>query len=115
MSLAAFNEATAYVRANGSKPPVEEVTVAGGVIRRSYRIKAGSMMLSEIHEYDHLSFLLSGEAILRSGGEVKKLVGPCSLVISAGIEHELFAVTDCSWDCIHAMAFANSSILEGAA
>lgn len=113
LPISTFEEATAYARANGSKPPVEEVTVVGGVVRRSYRIKAGSILLSEVHPYDHLSILLSGEAILKSDGKATPLVAPYMLEIKAGIEHALYAVTDLEWDCLHALSLATPSNLEG--
>ncbi len=89
------------VRSRASVPERTETITAAGVTLIEWRFKAGMMMLSEIHDYDHLSILISGEAILRTGDVEKHLVGPCTLEIKAGVEHALYAVTDVTWDCIH--------------
>lgn len=93
----------ANVRARGHVPERSETITAAGVTLIEWRFKAGMVMLSEIHEYDHLSILISGEAVLRTNGDETHLIGPKTVEIKAGIEHALYAVTDCVWDCIHAM------------
>lgn len=93
----------ALVRALGHVPERTETITAAGVTLIEWRFKAGMVMLSEVHEYDHLSILISGEAILRTNGEEAHLVGPRTVEIKAGIEHALYAVTDCVWDCVHAI------------
>lgn len=81
--------------------PVTEIV--GGVIRRTYRIPAGMALLGHIHDYDHLSILYEGKARLSAGEAVSEIKGPHMLVIKAGIEHKLLALTDCVWDCIWAL------------
>lgn len=93
----------AHVRANGYVPERTETVTAAGVTLIEWRFQAGMMMLSEVHDYDHLSILISGEAILTVSGVETRLVGPRTIEIKAGIEHALYAVTDVVWDCIHAM------------
>lgn len=98
-----FDDAIAHVRAHGSTPERTETTSSSGITLIEWRFKAGMVMLSEIHDYDHLSILISGEAILRTDGVEKALKGPCTVEIKAGVEHALYAVTDVVWDCIHSM------------
>ena len=93
----------ARTRAHGAVPERTETTTAAGVTLIEWRFKAGSSMLSEVHDYDHLSILIYGEAILRTGDVEKHLVGPCTVTIKAGVEHALYAVTDVAWDCIWAL------------
>lgn len=93
----------AHVRANGHVPERTETITAAGVTLIEWRFKAGMMMLSEVHDYDHLFILISGEGILTANGAETRLVGPCTGEIKAGIEHAFYAVTDVVWDCIHAM------------
>lgn len=93
--------------------PASETTVVGGVVRREYRIPAGMWLKAHTHDYDHLSVLLSGQALLSRDGAVKEVDGPCIVEIKAGIPHELYAVTDCVWDCIHALAFAQDAAVRG--
>jgi quercetin dioxygenase-like cupin family protein len=90
------------VREHGSKPERTETITAAGVTLIEWRFKAGSGLLSEVHTYDHLSILISGEGILETDGTEKRLVGPCTLEMKAGVEHAFYAITDCVWDCIHA-------------
>lgn len=99
-----FDDAVAHVRANGTAPAEEEIQIVDGVEIRKWKFKAGQLMLSHVHDYDHASFLLSGTAQLRCGNdEPQELTGPCMVVIKAGIEHALYAVTDVAWDCVHAL------------
>jgi quercetin dioxygenase-like cupin family protein len=86
---------------------------AGGVIRREYRIAAGMLLISDTHSYDHLSILLSGQAVLKCDGEIRTLTAPCMVEIKAGVEHALYAVTECLWDCIHALNLAEAADADG--
>lgn len=104
-----FDAAIAHVRAHGSAPERVETTTAAGITLIEWRFKAGMAMLSEVHDYDHLSILISGDAVLRSNGVEMPLKGPCTVEIKAGIEHALYAVTDCLWDCIHATPISAKS------
>ena len=103
-----FDEAIAHVRGNGSEPE-SETRVVGGVVVREFHIPAGQLLLSHKHPYDHLSLLISGEATLRDGAETKELKGPRMVEIKAGIEHALFAKTDCVWDCLHSLFLSEQS------
>ncbi len=96
----------AQIKPNGAPPPQDRTSIVGGIERREFHIKAGSLLLNETHAYDHLSFLLSGDALLRVDGEVIPLSGPCAVEIKAGIEHALFAVTDVVWDCLRVFSLA---------
>lgn len=98
-----FDEAIAYVRKNGTSPAEEEIVVSSGVEVRRWKFKAGNVMISHVHDYDHLSFLLSGEGTLRANGIDRDLAAPCMVEIKAGIEHAFYAKTDVSWDCVHAL------------
>jgi len=111
--LETFNAAAEYVRGLGQPPPPEETTVVGGVIRREYRIAAGTLLISDTHAYDHLSILLSGQAVLKCDGEIRTLTAPCMVEIKAGVEHALYAVTECCWDCLHALNLAEAADADG--
>lgn len=99
------------------KVPKPKITIGGGVIVREYRVPKGMVLTSHIHPYDHMSILISGECSLAVDGRVSVLRGPCSVEIKAGMVHSLYAMTDCVWDCVHALELANESgdplILEG--
>lgn len=97
-----YAEQIEHVRGTGFKPERTETITAAGVTLIEWRFKAGMVMLSEVHTYDHLSILISGEGMLIGDGQARRLVGPCTLEMKAGVEHAFHAITDCIWDCIHA-------------
>ncbi len=98
-----FDDAIAHVRAVGSVPVRKSTKIVAGVEIIEWEFPAGSLQISETHEHDHASFLLSGEGILKAGGEEKHLKAPAMVEVKAGIEHQFYAITDCTWDCIWAL------------
>lgn len=84
------------------EPPAPAITTIGNLVCREYRIPAGMKVWSHTHDYDHLSILMSGKALLSNGSLISELDGPFMVEIRAGIVHEISAVTDCVWDCISA-------------
>lgn len=95
-----FDEAIDQARKAGYAPAEENVTIAAGIEVREWKFLAGTVTLSEVHEFDHLSILISGRCILRASGEDRHLVGPCMVEIKGGIEHALYAISDVVWDCV---------------
>lgn len=91
----------------------ESVEVRGNAIIRSFKIKAGSELVTHKHPYDHASFLLSGEVQLKAGDTVSHLVAPRMVEIKAGIEHGIYAVTDCEWECRHLLSLAKQAAENG--
>lgn len=90
--------------------PDAETSVIGGIVRRTYRLPAGVIIGTHTHSYDHLSVLYSGKAqLFRNGGLAEILNGPCAVVIAKDVSHEILALTDCVWDCIHAFAEAKAA------
>lgn len=65
------------------------------------KIPAGAMFGKEKHNYSHLSFLLQGEAIVRSGDEILHLTAPAIIDVKADVWHSCEAVTDVIWVCVH--------------
>ncbi len=96
-----------------------DVRVVGGVVVREFHIPAGSVLAAHVHDYDHLSFLLKGSVMLTHGGVIETLVGPRAVEIKANVPHTLYALTDCVWDCLHALDVVKASgddvLMEGIA
>ena len=63
---------------------------------------AGESGTKEVHDHDHLSTLVSGLVRLAVDGVPQELAGPKIIVIQAGKEHEVFALSDVIWHCTHA-------------
>lgn len=64
-------------------------------------IKAGVVLGKHMHPFDHASALVSGTVSLCVDGETRDVTGPAMLLIQAGKDHAITAVTDVVWHCIH--------------
>jgi quercetin dioxygenase-like cupin family protein len=84
---------------------------AGGVYAREQTLKATEEVQKHVHDYDHLSYLASGTALLEIDGELTVLHGPCMLEVKAGKSHRIQALTNLTWLCIHAEAVADPETL----
>jgi len=74
----------------------------GGVYAKETIIPAGVMLQQHAHTYAHLSILASGKAAVTNGDTVTEYIGPACITIQAGIPHQVLAITDLVWFCIHA-------------
>lgn len=74
----------------------------GGVYAKETRIPAGYVLGKHTHTFDHLSILASGVVQLTVDGESRSITGPACVVIEADKTHELKAVTNTVWYCVHA-------------
>jgi quercetin dioxygenase-like cupin family protein len=63
----------------------------------------GGTVCKHTHDYDHLSILASGIALVTVDGEQETYYGPAVITIPAGKSHEIVAVGDIVWFCIHAV------------
>ena len=72
-----------------------------GVYAKELEIPAGWVLESHKHSYDHLSILCSGLVAVTIDGVRSIHQGPTALVIKAGQNHTLRAVTNAVWFCIH--------------
>ena len=75
-----------------------------GVYAKEMHLPAGHVALSHKHSYSHLSILAKGKCVVYFGSEesVKEYSAPAIIEILAGVQHEIVAVEDVSWFCIHA-------------
>lgn len=73
----------------------------GGVYAKQMLIRAGCSMGKHVHDFDHLSILGSGQAQLKVDGVLQSITGPLCITVQAGKVHEVHAVTDIVWFCVH--------------
>jgi len=77
-----------------------------GVYIKEPRIPMGVKLPMHSHTFTHKSVLVSGMATVmawRDGGFVlDTIVGPAISTMKHGTAHDVTAVTDCVWLCIHA-------------
>lgn len=85
---------------------------AGGVYAREQSLRAGEEVQKHVHDYDHLSYLSSGSAMIEIDDELSVLHGPCMLEVKAGKKHRIQALTDITWLCIHAESIADPDIAK---
>lgn len=84
----------------------------GGVYAKDTRVRAGQILVQHKHEYDHLSYLVSGTVELMVDGQRQVLTGPVGLTIEAGKHHGVKALTDTVWLCIHATDCTDASEVD---
>lgn len=73
-----------------------------GVYAKEMHLPAGGYAKSHKHAYTHLSILAEGNVIVTVDGEDCIYDAPVCIEIQAGKEHEIHAVTNSTWFCIHA-------------
>lgn len=92
---------------------------ANGLYSKEMRVPAGVQIGKHVHDYDHFSFLLSGSVSVCVDGKSSVYDAPKLLVIEAGKEHVVTALTDVVWHCTHATTETDpekiDSVLKGEA
>lgn len=61
---------------------------------------AGTVLGQHSHDHAHLSYLVSGSAVMSVDGQSVALDGPCPFIVAAGKIHSVTAVTDIVWLCL---------------
>lgn len=74
----------------------------GGVYIKETHFKAGEVGEKHTHSFEHLSVLVKGSVELKVDGVSIYLEAPKVLTIKAEKVHQVFALTDVTWLCIHA-------------
>lgn len=75
---------------------------AGGLYAKETHIPAGVSLTKHVHDFDHLSILVSGDVVVIVDGHSTHYGAPAFLTIKAGRAHEILAVTPSTWVCLHA-------------
>jgi len=65
-------------------------------------IPAGYIAGMHKHKYSHLSILAKGRALIKTDEYNREIEAPYCLDMEADIKHEILALEDCVWFCIHA-------------
>lgn len=72
------------------------------VYAKEMTLPKGHVALSHRHVYSHLSCLAKGKCIVMTDGEQNEYTAPAMIEIKAGVEHQIEALEDVTWFCIHA-------------
>jgi hypothetical protein len=68
---------------------------------RQMSLKQFEKVRKHIHTYDHYSILAYGIVVVKAGNEMNQFIGPTVIEIKSGVEHEVLAMTDAVWFCVH--------------
>ncbi len=74
----------------------------GGLYAKETLIPAGTRLTQHKHAFDHLSALMKGSVVVEVDGARRLRDAPALLTIKAGKVHEVTAITDVVWVCLHA-------------
>lgn len=88
---------------------------SSGVYAKEMRFAAGTTAVSHRHQFDHMSILASGRVVVTTPQGVTALVGPAVITMRAGVEHQVEAITDAVWFCIHATEETDVAKIDAAA
>jgi quercetin dioxygenase-like cupin family protein len=77
---------------------------SSGVYAKQMRLAKGYFAVSHKHAYDHLSILAAGVADVTVDGKTTRYTAPACVEIKAGLHHQITALEDVTWFCIHAVA-----------
>jgi len=73
-----------------------------GVYIKETRIPSGVKLGMHTHTFTHKSVLVSGRSNVSTNGDASAIEAPFVLTIKEGDAHEVSAICDCVWLCIHA-------------
>lgn len=83
-----------------------------GVYAKQMFLPKGHTAMSHKHVYSHLSILAQGEADVTCNGVKTRFKAPSCIDIKAGIEHQIDAIEDAIFYCIHAIAEADKENID---
>lgn len=75
-----------------------------GVYAKRMSLPKGFKAYSHSHGYDHLSILSKGRARVTTDAQATVYEEGACIEIKAGVHHEIEALEDVTWFCIHASA-----------
>lgn len=72
-----------------------------GLYTKQMTLAKGYLATSHVHKYSHLSILAQGEVQVKVNGIISHYTAPACIEIKADSEHEIYAMQDVIWYCIH--------------
>jgi hypothetical protein len=77
-------------------------TFTSGIYAREIFLPKGTLVVGKIHRHDHLNFISFGDVSVLTKDGIKHIVGPCTMVSTAGTKRAVYAHEDTVWTTIHA-------------
>lgn len=75
---------------------------ADAMVAVSFGLPKGTILKTHAHPYGHLSVLAKGKVRVTVDGVALDVIAPNCLNIRQGMSHEIVALQDSHWYCIHA-------------
>lgn len=72
----------------------------------------GAFVGQHAHKFDHLSLLGKGKVVVKTDEWEREFDAPAILEIKAGMHHEIRALTDAVWFCIHATEVTDPDLID---
>jgi quercetin dioxygenase-like cupin family protein len=79
-------------------------TEGNPVYMRRMKARAGYLIGSHKHKFEHYSILCSGRVRAEIGEDTEEYSGGDVIIVPAGVEHRITALTDIVWFCVHGTA-----------
>jgi len=74
-----------------------------GLYAKEARVPSGMWLQKHQHNFTHFSILAKGKvSVTTDGSNTKIYEAPACITIKANVFHEIFALEDSAWYCIHA-------------
>lgn len=74
-----------------------------GLYGRKIFMPAGSVIVSKVHKYEHLTIALTGHAqVVSEDGTHKDIIAPAVFITQPGTQRALYIVEDAIWLTVHA-------------
>ena len=65
------------------------------------KAKKETIIVGKIHQYDHVTFLLSGKLLVATENGTEEFIGPCYFKSVAGLKRVGYVIEDVIWINIH--------------
>lgn len=91
---------------------IEHHWVAEEVYSKRTVIPAGLKLTQHSHPYDHASALVSGSVLFEVDGDASVVTGPAMLMVLAGKQHSVTAITDSIWHCLWVCSDTNPDTVD---
>ena len=82
-------------------PPLKHTFTTGVYVREIF-IPKDSVIVGKIHRHDHINFISYGDVTVLTKDGLKRIIGPCTMVSTAGTKRALYAHEVTVWTTIHA-------------
>ena len=85
------------------------------VYAKETKIAAGAFLMQHSHDYPHLSIVAGGVVEVTANGlttTIDASAKPQCVVIPAGTQHGVHALTDAYWFCIHAPKEGHTTMVD---